>query len=164
MATLNTSKIIRRVRHRLKVSQEGLSRLLNATKGAVQHWERGRNRPDLARLLALRRICPPGAERKELNALVRQMESLVAPLGSEGPIAGAGKRSLVERLVPYPPESLMLLRRDNQRLQRQVTRLQASLDRRSEEVRILKDLARDLEQQVAQMRAGQAAKTDPARP
>jgi DNA-binding transcriptional regulator YiaG len=52
MSALNTAKIIRRVRQRLEVSQEGLSRLLNATKGAIQHWERGRNNPDLARLLA----------------------------------------------------------------------------------------------------------------
>ena len=49
MAELDVSKVIRRVRQKLQVSQEGLSRLLNAKKGAVQHWERGRNRPDRAR-------------------------------------------------------------------------------------------------------------------
>ncbi len=162
MATLNTAKVIRRVRHRLKVSQEGLSRLLNATKGAVQHWERGRNRPDLARLLALRRICPPGPERKELDVLVRQAESLAAPMGTERQMAGRGKRSLLARLAPYPPESLMLVRRDNHRLQRQVDRLQATLDRRSEQLRILQDVAADLQRQLSELRAGQAPKSDSA--
>ena len=56
MAALTAQKVIPRVRRRMGVSQEGLSRLLNATKGAVQHWERGRNNPDLGRLLALRRL------------------------------------------------------------------------------------------------------------
>ena len=54
--------------------------MLNATKGAVQHWERGRNNPDLARLNALRQLCPPGAERKELDALIKQTQSRLAPL------------------------------------------------------------------------------------
>ncbi len=162
MASLNTAKVIRRVRHRLKVSQEGLSRLLNATKGAVQHWERGRNRPDLARLMALRRICPPGPERKELDVLVRQAQSLVPPGGKERGIAGLGNRKMLARLAPYPPESLMLLRRDNHRLERQVDRLQATLDRRSEQLRILQDVAADLQRQVAELRAGQAPKSDSA--
>ena len=60
MEEMNAAKVVKKVRQRLEVSQEGLARLLNATKGAVQHWERGRNRPDLARLLALRQLCPPG--------------------------------------------------------------------------------------------------------
>ena len=67
METQTPAKVIRKVRKRIEVSQEGLARLLNATKGAVQHWERGRNNPDLARLNALRQLCPPGAERKELG-------------------------------------------------------------------------------------------------
>ena len=58
MEEMNAAKVVKKVRQRLEVSQEGLARLLNATKGAVQHWERGRNRPDLARLLALRQLCP----------------------------------------------------------------------------------------------------------
>ncbi|MGH9356407.1 MAG: helix-turn-helix domain-containing protein, partial [Terriglobia bacterium] len=45
MATAEAPRIIRRVRQRLGLSQEGLSRRLNATKGAIQHWERGRNQP-----------------------------------------------------------------------------------------------------------------------
>jgi len=61
MEEMNAAKVVKKVRQRLEVSQEGLARLLNATKGAVQHWERGRNRPDLARLLALRQLCPAGA-------------------------------------------------------------------------------------------------------
>src|SRR5215471_2562286 len=66
-------RVVRQVRHRLQLSQEGLSRRLNATKGAVQHWERGRKQPDLAHLIALRDICPPGAERVELERLIRKI-------------------------------------------------------------------------------------------
>ena len=82
MTTLSPPKVIRRVRQRLQLSQEALSRVLSATKGAIQHWERGRNNPDLARLLALREICPPGPERKELDALVKQTQAQVARLES----------------------------------------------------------------------------------
>lgn len=160
MAASNPAKVIRRVRHRLKVSQEGLSRLLNATKGAVQHWERGRNRPDLARLLALRQICPPGSERKELDALIGQTRSIVAPLGPGRGAPARGRGALLTRVAPYPSESLMLLRRDNERLERHVARLQASLERRSAELRILQDVAADLQRQLAEVRAGQPAKAD----
>jgi DNA-binding transcriptional regulator YiaG len=39
MATVrDVARVIRRVRQQLGLSQEGLARLLNATKGAVQHW------------------------------------------------------------------------------------------------------------------------------
>ena len=78
--SLQVSKVIRKVRKRLGISQEALSRRLNATKGAIQHWERGRNKPDLARLLALRQICPSGPERKELDALIRRIQGEIAPL------------------------------------------------------------------------------------
>ena len=71
IAVFNALQVIRRVRRRLGLSQEALARLLNATKGAVQHWERGRNSPDLARLLALRRVCPEGREQMQLDALIR---------------------------------------------------------------------------------------------
>lgn len=80
MEAMTPMKVIRRVRKRIEVSQEGLARLLNATKGAVQHWERGRNNPDLARLNALRQLCPPGAERKDLDTLIKQTQSRLAPL------------------------------------------------------------------------------------
>ena len=84
METLTAAKVVRKVRKRIEVSQEGLARLLNATKGAVQHWERGRNNPDLARLNALRQLCPPGAERKELDTLIKQTQSRLAPLPDTG--------------------------------------------------------------------------------
>ncbi len=79
MEEMNAAKVVKKVRQRLEVSQEGLARLLNATKGAVQHWERGRNRPDLARLLALRQLCPAGLERKELETLIKETQAHVAP-------------------------------------------------------------------------------------
>ncbi|MBZ5545275.1 MAG: helix-turn-helix domain-containing protein [Acidobacteriia bacterium] len=161
MSALNTAKIIRRVRHRLEVSQEGLSRLLNATKGAIQHWERGRNNPDLARLLALRQLCPPGAERKELEALIRQVQAEVAPLPSGGPSLPKGDAG--GKGVPLPPlrpnENLVLLRRENARFRRQVDKLQATIERKNEKLRILEDLATELQREVAQLRAGGVAKT-----
>ncbi len=158
MADLNAAKVIRRVRLRLELSQEALSRVLNATKGAVQHWERGRNNPDLARLLALRQVCPPGPERKELEALIRQTQAQVAPLpSSKGTQAAGGAGGGPRGYHPPPPhpagEGLALLRRENTRLQRQVTRLQATLLRRSEQLRILEDLATDLQREKAELRA-----------
>ena len=90
MVDLNPSKVIRQVRQRLELSQESLARVLNATKGAIQHWERGRNNPDLARLLALRELCPPGPERRELDTLIRQTQAQVAPLA--GARNGIGSR------------------------------------------------------------------------
>ena len=50
------------VERQLGIAQT-LARLLNATVGAIQHWERGRNSPDLARLLAL--VDDPDAVRRE---------------------------------------------------------------------------------------------------
>jgi transcriptional regulator with XRE-family HTH domain len=164
MTASNPAKIIRRVRQRLELSQEGLSRLLNATKGAVQHWERGRNNPDLARLLALRQLCPPSAERKELDGLIRQVQAQVAPLTPGEPPAAkpGGKGARAALLVPgYPKEGLELLRRENLRLRRQVTRLDTVLRRRTEELRILQDLLKELEREKAQLRAGAGGKEPP---
>ncbi len=163
MATsLNPARVIRRVRKRLELSQEGLSRLLNATKGAVQHWERGRNNPDLARLLALRQLCSPGPERKELDALVRQTQAHVAPLPTSRGVQKGRPGARGARLAPAdPPEGLTLLRRENHRLQRQVAKLEATVQRRSERLRILEDLATDLQRQVAKLRANQPESVEP---
>lgn len=156
MAALTAEKVIRRVRHRLGLSQEGLSRLLNATKGAVQHWERGRNNPDLGRLLALRQLCPPGPERKELDALIRRTQAEFAPasVGKEGMASAGGGRNRAGRQAGLPAgENLMMLRRENTRLARQVTKLQSTLDRRNEHLRILEDLATELQRDMAKLRA-----------
>jgi transcriptional regulator with XRE-family HTH domain len=159
MTALNPAKVIRRVRKRLEVSQEGLSRLLNATKGAIQHWERGRNRPDLARLIALRQICPPSDERKELDTLIKQVQAEVAPLtpGDQPTMVrstgGRGPRAPVQ-VTPFPKESFAILRRENVRMQRQVEKLEATLQRRDEQLRILEDLAKDLQREMAELRAG----------
>ena len=164
MAELNPSKVIRRVRQRLQLSQESLARVLNATKGAIQHWERGRNNPDLARLLALREICPPGAERKELDSLIRRTQSLVAPL----PSAGAGVKgradSKGQHLGDVYAEQLgsHTLRRENLRLRRQVTRLEDSARRKAEQVRLLEDLVKDLEREIAGLRPKPAPATSDA--
>jgi transcriptional regulator with XRE-family HTH domain len=154
MAELDVSKVIRRVRQKLQVSQEGLSRLLNATKGAVQHWERGRNRPDLARLMALRQLCPPSQERKELDALIRDSQAQVSPYSSikTGLRTQAAKGKDLDEL--FPPQGLDVLRRENQRLQRQIAKLQSALDRKTQQVRILEELAKDLQSQIASLQAG----------
>ena len=154
MAELDVSKVIRRVRQKLQVSQEGLSRLLNATKGAVQHWERGRNRPDLARLMAWRQLCPPSQERKDLDALIRESQAQVSPYSSikTGLRPQASKAKDMEGL--FPPQGLEVLRRENQRLQRQVTKLQSALDRKTQQVHILEELAKDLRGQLASLPPG----------
>lgn len=152
MEALTAAKVVRRVRKRIEVSQEGLARLLNATKGAVQHWERGRNNPDLARLNALRQLCPPGAERKDLDTLIKQTQSRLAPLPDmkagdlkSGEAGGVG--------IGVPGGSFIYLRRENHKLQRQVTRLEALVQRRTEQLRILEDLATELQREMAKLRA-----------
>jgi len=164
MTALNPAKVIRRVRKRLEVSQEGLSRLLNATKGAIQHWERGRNRPDLARLIALRQICPPSDERKELDTLIKQVQAEVAPLtpGDQPTMhratGGRGPRAPVQ-VTPFPKERFAILSRENARLQRQVAKVESTLQRRDEQLRILEDLAKDLQREMSELRAGSPAKS-----
>ena len=153
METMTAAKVVRRVRKRIEVSQEGLARLLNATKGAVQHWERGRNNPDLARLNALRQLCPAGAERKELDQLIKQTQSRLAPLpdlkpGELGKIGEGGAGS-----IGVPGGSFIYLRRENHKLQRQVTRLESLVQRRTEQLRILEDLATELQREMAKLRA-----------
>ncbi len=161
MGALNTAKIIRRVRQRLEVSQEGLSRLLNATKGAIQHWERGRNNPDLARLLALRQLCPAGSERKELEALIRQVQAEVSPVQVGGALvkteAGSAKTS------PLPPvranENLLLLRRENAKLRRHVDKLDVLLARKTERLRILENVCGELQRELGRSRVPPPAKS-----
>jgi transcriptional regulator with XRE-family HTH domain len=142
MAKLDAAKVIRRVRTRLGVSQEGLSRRLNATKGAVQHWERGRNHPDLARLMALRQICPPGPERRQLDALIKETQGRIAMPASDL-YPGVGGTSLLQK--------------ENGRLRSQITRLETALQRRGEQLRILENVAADLQKQVAELKGSKAA-------
>ena len=80
-AALNAAQVIRRVRQRMGLSQGALARLLNTSNTAIQHWERGHNRPGLARLLALQQFCPHGRERTRLDALIGQTQARVLPLG-----------------------------------------------------------------------------------
>lgn len=135
-AKLDVAKIIRRARSRLGVSQEGLSRRLNATKGAVQHWERGRNHPDLARLIALRQICPAGAERQQLDALIKETQGRIAepPEGEVSVFGGAGSS---------------LLQKENGRLRNQLDKSRSAVQRKEEENRRLRKLVRDLQLKAA---------------
>jgi hypothetical protein len=104
----------------------------------------------LARLLALRQLCPAGAERKELETLIKETQAHTAPLPTGQPGPG-GKITL-----PQPGESLILLRRDNNKLRKQVAKLESTLKRRSEQLRILEDLATELQRDMAKLRAGQS--------
>lgn len=146
MAGLDVPRIVRRVRQGLGLSQEGLARRLNATKGAVQHWERGRNQPDLARLFALRGLCARSLERKEVDALIRQLQSRAGALAQAKPGAPA------TGIAAGPA----MLDRENARLRQKVARLQDAIDRRSEQLRILEDVAADLQRQIAALRAERA--------
>ncbi len=161
MESMTAAKVVRRVRKRIEVSQEGLARLLNATKGAVQHWERGRNNPDLARLNALRQLCPPGAERKELDALIKQTQSRLAPLPDIKP-GDLAKGEGAGGAMGIAGGSFIYLRRENHKLQRQVARLEALVQRRTEQLRILEDLATELQREMAKLKAGQGATLAPA--
>jgi transcriptional regulator with XRE-family HTH domain len=154
MEALTAAKVVRKVRKRIEVSQEGLARLLNATKGAVQHWERGRNNPDLARLNALRQLCPAGAERKELDTLIKQTQSRLAPLPDFKP-GDLAKAADGGASVGITGGSFIYLRRENHKLQRQVTRLEALVQRRTEQLRILEDLATELQREMAKLKATQ---------
>ena len=137
MPKLDAAKIIKKVRTRLGVSQEGLSRRLNATKGAVQHWERGRNHPDLARLLALRQVCPAGPERNQLDALIKETQGRIAmPAADAYPNAGGSS----------------LLQKENGRLRSQITRLESTMQKKGEQLRILEDLVSELQRQNAELK------------
>lgn len=162
MEATTPAKVIQRVRKRLEVSQEGLARLLNATKGAVQHWERGRNNPDLARLNALRQLCPPGAERKELESLIKQTQARLAPLPALKP--GESAKTVEPGAAPgsLPGGSFIYLRRENHKLQRQVARLEGLVQRRTEQLRILEDLATELQREIAKLKAGLGAAPSPS--
>jgi len=138
MPKLDAAKIIKKVRLRLGVSQEGLSRRLNATKGAVQHWERGRNHPDLARLMALRQVCPPGAERNQLDALIKETQGRIAmPSGDVYPSGGGSS----------------LLQKENNRLRGQILKLEATIQKKAEQLRILEELVSELQRQNAELKA-----------
>ena len=155
-AARNIAQVIRRVRQRLGLSQEGLARRLNATKGAVQHWERGRNSPDLARLLALRHLCPQGRERTQLSELIRQTQARVAPLGGAATEDDRQPRKtskVIGGSAVVRSGELELLRRQHQRLQREAAKLHATLQRRDEQLRILKDLAAELQRELASLRS-----------
>jgi|SRR5690348_680457 len=156
MAAIDTGKIIRNVRLRLELSQEGLSRLMNSTKGAVQHWERGRNIPSLGRLLALRQLCPRSPERKSLEALIHEAQNGVGH-GNPAPhllsIRNGNGLHISHRPAAFPPPEFRLIQRENGRLQRHITKLESILKRREERLRILENLATDLQREMARLRA-----------
>ena len=49
--------------------------------------------------------------------------------------------------------SVRLLRSENTRLQRQVTRLEATLKKKTEQLRVLEGLAKDLQREMSELRA-----------
>ena len=160
MAEPDLGRIVMRVRRKLQVSQEGLSRLVNATKGAVQHWERGRNRPDLPRLLALRQLCPAGPERKELDRVIGGMQSRVAPVSLEAmtkklqPGVRARAAQFPQR---YPAEVLATIRHELRRLRRRLMRLEHSVARTDDKLRVLATSLRQVQRGFLKLRSGLTA-------
>lgn len=158
MAGLEVQKVIRRVRVRLGLSQEGLARRLNATKGAIQHWERGRNQPDLAHLYLLRELCASG-ERKEVDQLIRLLMGKAAGDAQGKQSAGKLRKVALDHGSP-------MLERENARLRQQIAKLQTTLDRRTEQLRVLEDVAGELQRQIAALKGGVAqvlvSETEPA--
>lgn len=146
MATSKVQKVIRQVRVRLGLSQEGLARRLNATKGAIQHWERGRNQPDMAHLYLLRGLCSTN-ERREVDSLI----ALLA--GNTG--RGAGHRAALRPRKVALDHGSPMLERENARLRHQIAKLQTALDRRTEQVRALENVAGELQRQLASFKAEQ---------
>ena len=163
MATFGTAApVIRRMRQRLGLSQEALARLLSATKGAVQHSERGRNSPDLARLLALRQLCPRGREQVELDGLIGQAQLRVTTLAVTAPLrvthASRNDSRHVGAPSPWPQGDLSVLRRENERLGKEVRRLGTLVQKRNEQLRILQDLAEELQRELVSLRVHQSEK------
>ena len=159
----SSARVIQKVRRKIEVSQEGLARMLNATKGAVQHWERGRNSPDMGRLIVLRQLCPPGTEKKELEALIKQTQSRFAPLARAKVVEAVKPAdSAAPGPAPAPGGSYAYLRRENHRLQRQVARLEGLVQRRAEQLRILEALAAEQQRDMAKLRGGKQATPNPA--
>jgi transcriptional regulator with XRE-family HTH domain len=146
MASTDVPRVIRQVRQRMSLSQEGLARRLNATKAAVQHWERGRNQPDLARLILLGKICPPGTERRGVEGLIREVQDRVA-----APAPSARRRSPSRRGKQEVADQT--IERENARLRKQIASLQRVCERRAEQLRILGDLAADLQRQNSELKA-----------
>ena len=140
----DAAKVVRKVRMRLALSQESLSRMLSTTKGAVQHWERGRNNPELTRLLALRRFCPPGPERRELDELLERVQGHVAPprLSKSESLA----QSILDRPRRAPVESpeQSVDRRHHQRLERQLERLKQRVSEGEERMKALESRVDEL--------------------
>lgn len=140
--TTGAGKVIRQVRKRLGVSQEALSRMLGSTKGAVQHWERGRNNPDFARLVDLRRVCPPGPERHRLDKLLTRLQTQIAPEEGRGNHIllrlGLGSR------VPKERPEQVAHRREHQRLDRKVEQLMEKLTAEERRVKALENRLNEL--------------------
>jgi hypothetical protein len=86
-----------------------------------------------------------------LDSLIKQTQSRLAPLPNfkPGELGKAGEAGS----VGIPGGSFIYLRRENHKLQRQVTRLEALVARRTEQLRILEDLATELQREMAKLRA-----------
>ncbi len=143
-------EIVRRVRCSLRLSQEEFSRLLSATKGAVQHWERGRNKPDWARLLRMRQLLPAGPERWELDRLVR-----AAPPKAKALLTTFRARKSRVLLMPRSSgesrsmAAIAALRGEQRALGRRVQRLERALTRARTQLRELVLTARRLDSRFA---------------
>jgi transcriptional regulator with XRE-family HTH domain len=143
--------MIRRIRAETGLSQESLARRLNTTKAAVQHWEHGRNGPDLERLAALRAFCPPGRERKQIDELLGNLGkiSTVRPR----PRSGVSSSRLVALINRREIE--------NARLRKAIARLESMLTKKEEKIRILNEIASQLQREILVLRASRPPQAGP---
>ena len=106
--------------------------------------------------MLLRQLCPPGAERKELESLIKQTQTRLAPFPIVKPgEPGRNGETAVANSAVVPAGSFIYLRRENHKLQRQIVRLEALVQRRTEQLRILEGLATDLQREISKVKAGQ---------
>ena len=140
MPKLDAAKIIKKVRTRLGVSQEGLSRRLNATKGAAlacRGWSG--NHQDLYRLARCARCVGRQAEPANQCSTPSSRKlwcRIVMP-------ATDGHRA---------PGAVHCFKKENGRLRSQITRLESTMQKKGEQLRILEDLVSELQRQNAELK------------
>src|SRR5207249_11760019 len=92
--------------------------------------------------------------------LVEPTQGRGAPLPN-GPAGKAGAAAKLSRYAHLyaAQRGLRLLRRGSTRLQRQVARLESTLKKKIEQLRIIDDLVKDLQREISELRGKQPEKS-----
>ena len=146
MANLDAAKVVRDLRQILGLTQKDLSRRLNTTPGAVEHWEKGRHEPDMVRLFALLHICPKAHVRNDIELLIRRAQAKVMShaVSAEDMESSANN-------VPVANHSMLV--RENKRLRIKLAKVKAQLRRKIEQGRTLERAALDLQREMLELQA-----------